>query len=472
MKRFLSCVLVLSLGLSSGLPTFAAAPAIPPSAPYIDHTARNRLCSSHSGAFYNSGALTNGTTQLSGTERIGFKVNTTVTGLQFLFSNGPSGFPGTNGIVGNPIKIFAGLETGGNVYYPIQFGPWSLDATFASGVSATIADNGMVLSKPVPSYVGMGPFVPGTTYYYRAYKAVSAGQKWFNNHSQGDFHYVSDASTDFVYGGTTNTGADVTWPRTATQGTALGSGATYYGAVAIIGEQVIPAPVVLITGTSIAAGASSTPGQGWAGLALDNVGVAYTDAGIGGATILGSLTEISNFNGLLSRYADYMIVANPATNDLSNGNSLATEQTNLQYFISNMGTANLHIWLTTELPRTTGSWTTYGGQTPFTAEAVRVSWNNWIRDKTATGAVAILNAQSQGKYIVLGYIDDALQIERNSDGSAVVLDGNGQQTGGGYWFINGGVALTSDGIHPNTTAIGLISPVVSPIVTSAMFPLY
>jgi hypothetical protein len=472
MKRFLSCVLALSLGLSSGLPTFAAAPAIPPSAPYINHTARDRLCSSHSGAFYNSGALTNGTTQLSGTERIGFTVNTTVTGLQFLFSNGPPAFGGTNTPVGNPIKIFAGLETDGNAYYPIQFGPWSLDATFASGVSATIADGGMVLSQPIPSYVGTGPFVPGTTYYYRTYKAVSAGQKWFNNHAQGDYGYKTTYSTDFVNGGATNTGADVTWPRTATQGTALPGAATYYGAVAVIGEQVIPAPVTLITGTSIAAGAGSISGQGWAGLALDNALLAYTNAGVGGASLLGTLTQDDNFSSLLSRYADYLILANPATNDLNGGTTLATEQTNLQYFISNIGTANLHVWLTTETPRTTGSWATYAGQTPFAAEAVRVAWNNWIRDKTATGAVAMLNAQSHGKYIVLGYIDDALQVERNSDGSAVVLDSNGQQTGGGYWFINGGTALTGDGIHPNTTGIGLISPVVSPIVTSAMFPLY
>lgn len=106
----------------------------------------------------------------------------------------------------------------------------------------------------------------------------------------------------------------------------------------------------------------------------------------------------------------------------------------------------------TILPRTstTDSCATYANQTKLSWEALRIQENNWLRGKTCTGAMVYFAANLKiGKVIAINV--PTVQMERKSDGTAVVLDSNGQQaagTGGDFLIGN-----RTDCIHPNATGV-------------------
>jgi len=129
-----------------------------------------------------------------------------------------------------------------------------------------------------------------------------------------------------------------------------------------------------------------------------------------------------------------------------------------------LGNVGRKILLSTILPRvmTTDANATYANQTKLSTENLRVQINNWLRDKSSSGAFAYLNANmGSGAGSVAAIFDPCVQLERNWDGTTatpIVLDSNGQQTigTGGYCLIN----CWADGTHPNVAGATLAKAAV------------
>jgi hypothetical protein len=249
--------------------------------------------------------------------------------------------------------------------------------------------------------------------------------------------------------------------------------ATAYGfpAVAIIGEQATPTPVVLILGDSIQAGNGNQVGQGPGGLALDNLGIAYANSGAPGMAMQ-SLVYYDWFRPQLAQYADYIFMV-MMRNDLAAGyyTTLPPIQALFLSFVMSYGRITNRIAFGTLQPGSTStdSWATYANQTPPTWETLRVQLNNWLRDPSSVGAVAQLNA-AQSTTLVLPTIEYGLSVERNSDGSTVSLGANNQQVigTGGRWYTTGANSITTDGIH-STPAGATVQAAAMQAQCAAMF---
>ena len=222
--------------------------------------------------------------------------------------------------------------------------------------------------------------------------------------------------------------------------------------MAILGEQLTPVPVVLVTGDSISAGwGDSAISNGYLIRAFNAANIACHNDGRNTATFT-SLSRYSQLPQYLSRYADH-IVTHCGINDVNAGHSLNTIKSDMVEYCNTMGCLTNKLWFCTIMTNTTttDAYATYVNQTVGPHETVRLQVNNWLRDATSTGAVAYLNANTVTKNIA-GIIDSTAAIEKTISGAPRIVDANGQQnsgaTDGGLWLING----TIDCLHPSSTA--------------------
>lgn len=441
---------------------------------------RIRLATNHAFAGSSGGAITNGTTQVSGTNRLGFVVNTDIHKLQFIFAQlyciGGSSMP--TWPVGNALNLYACIERN-NINIAIPIGTPTGAKISSSGRSANaIADMTYVTSAPTST----GTIASGDTLYYRVYTSVGAGERWNANGVTDWANYLStgnNRSTDFVASAGQKTGTDETFAWANQVWSDFGTSQRFYAATAILGEQLTPRAVCLLSGDSIALGAGAVVGKGYLGQALEAANVAYTNAGIAGLELTAHNASGGSPAVMLAPYADHVII-HGITNDIHASGTvanLATAKAAFLGYIREMSMPTNKIWLATMVPRTksSDSWTTYAGQffnipgngAPQITEPVRVLVNNWLRDTSASGAVAYLNANLTYANVA-GVFDPALLVERNLDGSALTLIG-GQQTGaagsvGGYWKLG----CVSDGIHPNATGCTTMVPSV-PVASFTLF---
>ena len=430
---------------------------------------RIRICAQEGGWRGISSGVnqSNGTTQTSSTDRLKFTLNTDVSAMRFVFINGFVTSSAINQLNGNALNFYAALEQGANLV-TIPF-PGNNGAAISSGGRAGnwIGDGALLESGWINGYSPAA-----ATRYYRIYKAVASGQKWPHTVASTDKGWPGANTTDQVYANPAGNGSDQTASYGAQSWGPFASTAYAWAAVAVIGRQVTPVPVVMHTGDSISAGYGSTIGQGYLGLACSNAGVAYHNDGISGSTLANLLT----YNQGAQYLADYVdhIVIHALTNDLfSSGatvTTLAQAQTIALNALKAFGRPNSKAWLCPVLPRpssTTDGWASYGGQTlNASAELVRVQYNNWLRDATSTGAAAYFAANLPASLRYGGTIDATPAVERTSTGAAVVLDANGQQStaagSGGYYLTNGTAGYaTTDGTHPTNNAVALMAPLVN-----------
>jgi lysophospholipase L1-like esterase len=249
-------------------------------------------------------------------------------------------------------------------------------------------------------------------------------------------------------------------------------------ATAIIAEQITPTPVGMIVGDSIGDGyGGSALGRSYLTRGLDAQGVAWYNCGNPGSNMV-ALALNYGPPIVLGDFVDFFII-HCGTNDIYGTGAVSPTfsafQTNLLQYAKQLARPWTKLWLATIAPRTTStdSWATYANQTPITSiatggtdtfEALRIRINNWLRDPSSSGAIAYLRTNMPyGAAQVGGIIDHCPYIERNSDGSALVLDSNGQQTAGtgGRWIVSGAANYaTADGIHPSDAAQILMSAAV------------
>jgi len=423
---------------------------------------RIRIATKHACANSFGPQLSNGTTQVSGTERLAFELNADVRNLRFMFRSYTCDGPYMQITpVGNPLKIYACLEanaTNNAISLPTSIG----EAISTGGrTAAVVPDGGFVTSEPVSS----GVLAKGSTAFYRVHKTVGAGEKWLLN---GDVNHGTHkatsgvSSTDFVYGSTVKDGTDQTKTFASQAWGAFAANAKYYAATAIIGEQVTPTPVCLIVGDSIANGMNSVQGRGYIGEALTDAGIGYQNAGCNSLACNYAAKSGGGVLSVLPKYADH-ILCHCLTNDIYVTNEVTTlDQAKLSIlgFAKLVATQDNKLWFATLLPRNTSSdsFTTYANQTIADAakESLRIQVNNWLRDSSSTGAVSYLNAALPFQNVA-GTFDPAKLIERNSDGSALVFVSDQQLAGsGGRWLVDGTPNKYTEGIHPSASATSII----------------
>ncbi|WCT75044.1 SGNH/GDSL hydrolase family protein [Sphingomonas naphthae] len=445
----LSASILAGAGSGSGV----AAPAI-----------RRRIASNHGGWRPPKTLVkSNGTTQLSGTDRFTWTPNTDVQGVQFVLVNALAG-----GVVvltgpGNAIKLCLAVEASNsyNLTYPRIGSSSGIPISSGGKTGSWLGDGEIAISAP--AYTGV--LAKSSSQYYRLHKAVNSGEYWPLNAAADDQTWGGVATTDPVMGGSVTNGSDQTksylgsTAYAAFKDTTSATGA--FMATAVIAEQITPVPVVMIAGDSISDGYGGAKlGLGYLGRAFTDRNVAWCNFGNPGSNML-SLSYHGAVTAQMVEYVDH-IVCHIGTNDL--GSTAPT----LEIFKANMLTlaktwlrAHSKIWFATIVPRNTStdSWATYANQAvrtdvpsggTQTLEALRVSVNNWLRDTSPSGAVAWLQANLKVG-TVAGIIDPCLAVERNADGSALALVG-GQQTAGtgGRWIVNGAANYaTGDGIHPS-----------------------
>jgi hypothetical protein len=371
---------------------------------------------------------------------------------------------------GNAIKVVLRLENSGACRYTADF-PAKTGLPISSGGStgSIIGDGEFALSAPFGNY--SADFLSGTIH-YRMYSVVNSGEKTPYTSESADYAGVwnGQSTTDVLYAATNNTGSDQTQTTLVTG--AFTSPAYAFTPIAFIGEQIIPVPVVGIFGDSIAAGNTADVGRGYFGQCLQNLSLGWHNNGVNASLSTGQV-QFEAYS-ILAKYIDYAILQT-LTNDFNTASitTTAAAQTAILNLCKMLGSSTTKIILCTVPPNTTSTdaWATplsTGGsnnQTVKSWENLRVTWNNLIRDRTSTGMASILNGLlSNTNILVAGSVDSASPIEVNSDGTPVVLDGNGQQTlgTGGYWHTTGANTFTSDGVHMLTAANAPIVAAMQP----------
>ncbi len=433
---------------------------------------RVRIASNLGGMYAQSTQLTNGTTQLSGTDRIPFGLNTDYANLQFVLMNAaPASGSGNFTMPGNAVKFRMSFEIGGTaapVVVPFP-GPTGSSVSGGAGSAYAIGNGDIQISGPV---IGRGALVKydsaavSTLQYLRFYKSVANGEKWPLTGGSGNANYISTnaKTTDIVYGNQDKTGSD----QSATSGTPTwGDFATalMWMPLAIVGEQIIPQYVLMGVGDSIIAGFQDGA-NGYAARGASAAGLGYWPGAVI-STTTANLTNNMYGSRYMARYADG-VALHIGSNDLANGvwADLAAAQASYLAVARAYARVNNKLFFATILPRvtTTDSLATYANQTKPAWENLRVQINNWIRDKSANGMVAQINASlTVGK--VKAVYDPAILLERNSDGSTVTLDGNGQQAiGSGGYFLLG---MSGDGTHPNAAGAAIAAPAL-PVAQMAL----
>lgn len=427
---------------------------------------RVRIVSSHGGFAVQPVAQSNGTAT-GGTDRLAFVLNTDARALRFVLGNGYTSQTQGLNRNGNAVQFCAVFEAP-NVVFPIAFPATTgakiqqADGSYAPNAltASVIGDSQIAESLPMT----YGAFAKGSTQYYRVHKKVAAGERWSFTTGNQRYNWTPPGSyvtTDPVYGTSDRTGNDSASNSGPAGWGSYASTAYAFGFHAIVGEQTTPLPVVLIAGDSISDGQGDTAfGRGYMVRACEAAQVGYHVNGMPG-TRLSDIARGHPGAAFLAQYADHVWI-HGGTNDLALGGAgFAATQANFIAVARNFAAAGAKLWFSTILPRinSTDSWATYANQIPYAYDGTRVQLNNWLRDPRAGGAVDQIGA-AIGRERVGGILDVCPPVERNADGSALVLDVAGQQVAGtgGRWIVNGSAGYaTMDGTHPSPAGTALIA---------------
>lgn len=242
------------------------------------------------------------------------------------------------------------------------------------------------------------------------------------------------------------------------------NGSYCYGPVEIEGyaSDGVWRPLVALVGDSIMQGSNESSDMcgGAAVRAMISLGVPYVNVAKGGESA-GTI-----YNGLLfsqrqRRIRDAsLVIYSYGTNDISgNSTTFATLRGYTLNAWQRLAAGGAPIVPVTLLPRSTGTWTTVGGQTPNTNLAAYQAYNAWLRAPASAGAgnSAIYDAAQLGITIPM-IIDPASYIETDSNNTTP--GGPSNPITAGYWWCgaSNSTAYTTDGTHPSTNAVLLMVP--------------
>lgn len=291
---------------------------------------------------------------MGGTAKLDHVATRTASGIQLVFVNyySNSSRVETPGL--NNITVAAGVEQGTSV----------IPVTFNGQPSVVIPPGGTVISDVIGVYI-----VKGATFYTRTYVSVASGDK-FPRGGHGAFasNYANPAGANLTgLGAGTLTG---------------GSSVRVFAPAAIIGQPLDTGKaVVAIVGDSIGAGDNDSQ-RGFVERALGGnysfQKVTYSGEGPIAWVDLDGTQRFRRVQ-LLHTVGVTHIISEHGVNSI--GTTLATLQPLvIKYW--NALAAIAPTWQTTVTPQTTSTdgWVTTGNQTPFSSNANRILFNNWLRD--------------------------------------------------------------------------------------------
>jgi hypothetical protein len=301
--------------------------------------------------------------------------------------------------------------------------------------TGTIEPSGILISDPV--YVNVAD---GQPLWVRSMPTVTSGDKWVNAHGTSNVAGANFDGGGVLEGIVTNTDA-------VDSGTIAGSNSNAFGPAAILGEATGRKPSVLIVGDSIAAetGVVNAGNLSYMTRACVSAGYPTMRVSEGGERFVTIVQQANYWKRMRMAQWCTDAIVNYGTNDIySAGRTLAQLKTDAQSCWTLLSRLGLKVTQATILPRpgaSTDGYMTVAGQTitDSAKETIRTGFNSWLRDTTASGAVA----QSGGA--LRGVFDGCALVEVNSSG---VLTLNG-----GYWKSAGAPVKTGTATSYTASAI-------------------
>jgi lysophospholipase L1-like esterase len=157
------------------------------------------------------------------------------------------------------------------------------------------------------------------------------------------------------------------------------------------------------------------------------------------------------------------VLTNLGINDLSGVITLAALQVLGIAAWFDFARYSARVWQTTITPHTSSSdtWATAANQTPFTNNAIRIAYNDWIRDgapmlngvavAAGSSAPGTIRAGAAG-HPLAGYFEVADAVEVDSAGTLT--------RNGGRWKVGSVYTTDAQGIHPNSTGAAAMAPAI------------
>lgn len=343
-------------------------------------------------------------------------------GIRLMLGNFAASTPvDTN--TGNQIAVRAAMQTNEGSDMTV---PW----TVAGSMVALLDDKACPV---LTDKIGVA-LQPGRLFGVRLNVEIAAGERYpvgYNVHGGALIGGEASMSENSVR----NTGPTVVYDTASIAGSPLPG----YTPLAVLGEVSEPAPAVVILGDSIADGSGDgvsyemIAGQGISyaarGLRLsDNRLIPFADAAMGGQGLNGWTTGLIGLD--MHRRMAVCDYANTAfvhigTNDLTGATTLGAMQTAYQTLWRDLRRRGLSVCQGKIMPRVTGTYTTPEGQTylnaNFSPGGLRDQLNAWFDTQVGSEIDWVVDPNE--------YVEDPANPCK--------------------WLAPGGVAYTSDGVHPS-----------------------
>jgi len=377
--------------------------------------------------------ISNGT-DTSQTSRTRMVVRGDVVGVRLVFVNFYLPAGGAEPVGGSDVTVKASVENPA-LLAGDPTGAATIPVYFNGRRTAVMESGGILISDPVHVNVA-----DGSPIWVRSMPTVTAGGKWVNSATTFNSATAGTDGSGVLEGIVTNVDS-------VDSGTIAGSTSFAFAPVAILGVAASRKPSVLIVGDSIAAdtGVIRSGEVGYLARACINAGYPLLRIAEGGERVLTVVNAISFYKRMrLARMATHAI-CQYGTNDIyGSGRTLAQLKADSLTLWKIMARTGLTTYQTTVLPRpgaSTDGYMTVAGQsiTDATKEGIRVGFNTWLRDTTASGAVA----QSAGT--LRGMLDPCTPVEVNAAGALTM--------NGGFWAAAGAVVTTGTATSFTTNVI-------------------
>jgi len=351
-------------------------------------------------------------TDLTQTSRLRFVIRGSVDEVRLVFANFYLPTGGNEPINPYTVNVRCSVENPATAAGS-QPGTSLIPVFFGGKRTGTIEPGGILISDPV--FVNI---TDGQPLWVRSSPSVASGDKWVNS-------YTSVNSADAKFDGSGMLEGVLSGTDATDSGAISGSNSFAFGPNAILASSPARKPSVLVCGDSIAArtGIVSQGQVTYPTRACINAGLPVVNIAEDGERVLTVAQQISYWKRMRLAFACTDALANYGTNDIySSACTLAQLKADALIFWTALYRLGLKVHALTILPRpgaSTDGYMTVASQSIADApkEAIRVAYNDWLRDLSANGA----RAQSAGALVSV--LDPCSVIEVNAAGAPTMNGG-------------------------------------------------
>jgi hypothetical protein len=347
-------------------------------------TNNNRICISNSAGYLTDGVVT------SRTSRIKYTTEFAAGNVVLTYADFYSAYSALDTLNANSVTVKAAIEDAGGIIYPVFF---------RASRTGVCEPGGLLISDPIAV-----DYASGASFFVRTLVTVTAGQVWHNNYVSvvADGEGAVD-NTDSVDSGTIAASASYCYGPTKVLGIPR---AGRQRSAALLGDSITQGIGfdAAIKNAGYPARAMHANGIPWI-----NLGVAV-ERGANFVTLSKSIYRRQQCDGCSNAFWAY------GSNDFSStqGNlSFATVKANALTSWAALNSLGMVVYACTVTMQNTSPnlfWTNLADQVVNSNDAARTAYNDWLRDPSASGAVA----QSGGTLQVYIEVADLMESSRNS----------------------------------------------------------